>query len=99
MGFDMTMHGIDPLGELGSQLAHTHLLLQGCNSYNKKLIQQTMKSVIYDDVDVPSLVKLQYGDSFNIRTLLSDALGEVSHQSDVRDPPRPITPTHPVVEV
>jgi Amt family ammonium transporter len=46
MGFDMTTHGIDPVSELGSQLAHIHLLLEGCNSDNRKLIHDTLTHII-----------------------------------------------------
>ena len=68
MGFDMTTHGIDPVSELGSQLAHTHLLLEGCNSNNKQLIQEILKRLIQNSNinNIPRLVKSTRSVSLNI---------------------------------
>ena len=59
MGFDMITHGIDPVSELGSQLAHIHLLLEGCNSNNKRLIQEILNRIIQNSNinNIPRLVK------------------------------------------
>jgi Amt family ammonium transporter len=75
MGFDMTTHGIEPVSELGSQIAHTHLLLEGCTPYNKRLIQEILKRIINNTNinNIPRLVKsrhislLHIGRSLNIK--------------------------------
>ena len=68
MGFDMTTHGIDPVSELGSQLAHIHLLLEGCNSNNRKLIHDTLTHIIQNSNinNSPRLIKSPRTVSLNI---------------------------------
>ena len=69
MGFDMTTHGIDPIGELGSPIAHTHLLLEGCSPYNKRLIREILKHMINNTNinNISRLVKSERRSSLNIR--------------------------------